>query len=54
MTFDVCNHGSKYHNLQHKMGFVDSQFGTTVTFKFKGHHYLQYCSDCCGISGVIE
>ena len=30
MTFKVCNHGSKYPYLLHKMGFVDSQFGTTV------------------------
>ena len=30
MTFKVCNHGSKYSYLLHKMGFVDSQFGTTV------------------------
>ena len=30
MTFKVCNHGSKYLYLLHKMGFVDSQFGITV------------------------
>ena len=30
MTFKVCNYGSKYPYLLHKMGFVDSQFGTTV------------------------
>ena len=34
MTFKVCNHGSKYPYLLHKMGFVDSQFGTTVGFWF--------------------
>ena len=30
MTFKVCNYGSKYPYLLHEMGFVDSQFGTTV------------------------
>ena len=30
MNFKVCNHGSKYSYLLHKMGFADSQFGTTV------------------------
>ena len=30
MTFKVCNHGSKYPYLLHKIDFVDSQFGTTV------------------------
>ena len=30
MTFKVCNDGSKCPYLLHKMGFVDSQFGTTV------------------------
>ena len=31
MTFKVYNHGSKYPYLLHKMGFVDSQFDTTVS-----------------------
>ena len=31
MTFKVCNHGSKYSYLLHEIGFVDSQFGTTVS-----------------------
>ena len=34
MTFKVCNHGSKDPYLLHKMGFVDSQLSSTVSFWF--------------------
>ena len=30
MTFKVCNNVLNDPHLLHKMGFVDSQFGTTV------------------------
>ena len=39
MTFKVCNHGSKYPYLLHVMGFVDSQFGTTVPLYI--HEFLE-------------
>ena len=32
MTFKVCNHGSKYPHLIHKMGFFDSKFGTIALY----------------------
>ena len=39
MTFKVCNHGSKYPYLLHKIGFVDSQFGTTVLKKVNAFEF---------------
>ena len=40
MNYKACNHGSKYPYLLHKMGFVDSQFGTTVLLDFFENHSL--------------
>ena len=40
MTFKVCNYGSKYPYLLHKMGFAYSQFGNTVPTYF--WHLMNY------------
>ena len=44
MTFKVCNYGSKYPYLLHKLGFVDSQTQATVPYSYdRSLHQIEKC-----------